>query len=196
MIAKALGGDREGLRLPSSTTYLLEGLEERRDQGRAPVGARAAPLRRDLGEGDGDHPDPPRGRRFALRPGDDVRAAAPRLRRLCGRALDRHGLARRTLVLRAEDQALEDAPAPAAGVTGGLGRGVVFPGVVHALGRLYETFAVYADAGSAFCGHCDSPEDVARITRTPLRELCGRQASPPSKPKGSFFLRLQGRNPE
>jgi hypothetical protein len=37
--------------------------------------------------------------------------------------------------------------------------------------RLYEAFALYTSAGSDFCGHCYSPEDIARITRTPVREL-------------------------
>jgi hypothetical protein len=37
--------------------------------------------------------------------------------------------------------------------------------------RLYQAFAPYTNAGSDFCGHCYSPEDTARITRTPVREI-------------------------
>lgn len=44
--------------------------------------------------------------------------------------------------------------------------------------RLYETFAQYAGVGEVFCDLCYTPEEVSRITTTPLRRLdteSGRQ---------------------
>lgn len=40
-----------------------------------------------------------------------------------------------------------------------------------AIAEAYEAFAGYASPGSQFCGFCYMPEEIRRITTTPLRHL-------------------------